>query len=149
MKEQALNKYAEFLMKFSKLGIGVIVIILIVFAIAFFVFVKIGCIKELIVRIALVVFLLLMPVTYFTSVLPYQLDIKQQSYEKYVGEFYVESYYFATNSGVHILLKRPTDKKSVKYRAPANLQNIEENTSYYGELTIAKHSKVLVDISIE
>ena len=86
MNEQALNKYAEFLMKFSKIGIGLIVIILIVFTIAFFVCAKIGCIKELSVRITLIAILLLIPVVYFTSVLPYQLDIKQQSYEKYVGE---------------------------------------------------------------
>lgn len=81
---------------------------------------------------------------YFIYVLPCQLDINNQSYEEYVGEFYVEEY-GKRGKGVYIFIKKPEDKKSICYRAPGHII-IETDTSYIGSFIIAKHSRTLVDI---
>ncbi len=148
MSEQALTKYAEQLSGYSKLATGIMIVIFIVFLIMLLVCVIIGAIKERSIKITLGIFLLLPIVVYVTSVLPYRLDIKQQSYETYQGEFYVEKYYFATRSGTYILLKTENDSQSIRYKAPGNLEGIEDDTYYNGEFVIAKHSKTLVDMSV-
>ena len=149
MNEQSVARYAERLTSYTKIGITVIVIVFVLFSVFFFKCLKDGVLKDKGIVIALILLLLIAPVVYITSVLPYHLDIKQQTYEKYQGEFYIEDYYYATRSGTYILIKRSGEKNSTRYRAPSDLTEIKANTTYTGEFTIAKHSKVLLEIAVE
>lgn len=149
MGEQNLANYEELLNSYSRVGTTVIIIAIIIFLIMFFVSFRSAIIKQRGVKVALALLLLIPIVLYFTSVLPYQLDIKQQAYEEYQGEFYVEDYYYATRSGTYILIKTKDNKESIRYRAPSDLKEIKINTTYEGMFVIAKHSKTLVDISVE
>lgn len=106
--------------------------------------IKFKFLKE--IRIYLLLGILVLIIGYFMGVYPYQRDISSESYQKYTGEFYVEEYSFSTNSGVHILIKFPDSKESTRYRAPGNLESIENNTTYYGVLVYGKHSKGIVEI---
>ncbi len=148
MNQQSIIKYEEQLTSYTKIGIAIIIIVLIVFAVFVFMFFKNGGFKDKGVLICLTLLLAIVPMVYITSILPYRLDIKQQTYEKYQGKFYIEDYYYATRKGTYILIRRDGENNSVRYKAPANLTGIEVNTTYTGEFIIAKHSKVLLDITI-
>ena len=149
MDEQSVIKYAEQLKSYTKIGIAIIIIVFVVFALFFLISLKDGSLKDKVILIGLILLLMIAPIVYITSVLPYHLDIKQQTYEKYQGEFYIEDYYYATRKGTYILIKRNDEKVSVRYKAPSNLTGIEVNTTYIGEFIIAKHSQVLLDIKVE
>lgn len=149
MNQQSIIKYEEQLTSYTKVGIAIIIIVLIVFVIFISVFLKNNGLKDKSVLICLALLLVIVPTVYITSILPYRIDIKQQTYEEYQGEFYIEDYYYATRSGTYILIKCNGEKDSVRYRAPSDLTGIEVNTTYTGEFIIAKHSKVLLDITIE
>lgn len=137
---QSLSSYMKAPMAMLIIG-SVMLLLLVAFAIKFKFF------KE--IRIYLILGILVLIVGYFMGVYPYQQDISTESYQEYTGEFYVEEYAFYTNSGVHIRIKFPDSKKSTRYRAPGNLEGIENNTTYYGVLVYGKHSKGIVDIEIE
>ena len=147
MSEQNITNYEELLISHIRVGVTIIIIAIIIFSIMLFESLRSGLIKKKSIKVAMALFLLIPVVIYFTSVLPYQLDIKQQTYVKYQGEFYVEDYYYATRSGTYILLKTKDNTESIRYRAPSDLKEIKINTSYEGMFVIAKHSKTLVDIS--
>ena len=101
------------------------------------------------IRIYLLLGVLALIGGYFMGVYPYQRDISTEAYQQYEGEFYVEEYYFATNSGVHMLIKFPDGERSIRYRAPAGIEGIENNTSYHGTLVWGKNSKAIVEIEMK
>lgn len=103
--------------------------------------------KEL--RVYLVLGILALIVGYFMGVYPYHRDISTNAYQTYTGEFYVEEYYFSTNSGVHLLIKFPDSEKSIRYRAPGDIETIKNNTTYDGILVYGKLSKGIVEIKAE
>ena len=144
MSEQEVIQFNEFLSRRMEISLGVIIIAFIVFLIMFISSLKTGLIKELDLQIAFALFFVLLVVGYLIEVLPYQLDIKQQSYVEYTGEFYVEDYYFGNRDGPFIFIKYPDKEKSIKYKALSNLQGVENETTYNGSIIIAKHSKTVV-----
>ena len=101
------------------------------------------------IRVYLMLGILVLLVGYFMGVYPYQRDMSTDAYQEYKGEFYVEEYYFSTNSGVHMLIKFPGSNKSARYKAPGNIEGIENNTVYYGVLVYGENSKAIVDIEFE
>lgn len=147
MNEQSTAKYSELLTSYLKIGIAIIIIAFVVFLIFFCISLKSGSIKDKGILIGLILLLLIEPTVYITSVLPYQLDIKQQAYEEYQGQFYVEDYY-ASRNGTYIFISY-NKQRSVRYKAPSSLTEIEANATYSGKFIVSKHSKVLVDISVD
>lgn len=148
MDEQTILKYEEQLTSYAKIGISIIIIILIIFSILFLMFLKNGGLKDKGLLIGLFSFLVIGIMVYITSVLPYNLDIKQHAYETYQGNFYIEDYYYATSSGTYILIRRNDENFSIRYKAPPDLSEIKPNNTYTGEFTIAKNSKVLLEIKV-
>lgn len=146
MNEQDIFQFNERVSRYLDISIIVIIAMLIVFLILLIVCLKIGAIKDTSVRIAFAAFALLILFAYLITALPYQLDMREKAYVEYSGEFYVESY-FSTKSGMYITIKRPEDKKIIRYRAPGNLTEIEDDTSYTGSFIFSKRSKVLVAIN--
>ena len=110
MNESTLFEYAEKLSRYVKIGftiMGIAFVILVVLALVCW---KFECLKEKSVLIIFALFIILIVTVYFTSVFPYQLDIKKQSYKKYTGEFYVEDYYKTSRSvSEYILIKIPNE----------------------------------------
>ena len=146
MDIQKYTEYAERLSRYFKLPLIVLCIGLFVLVISFFVVIKLKCLKTM--SIILITCLRVGLFGYYFRVYLYQKDIKNNDYIEYTGEFYVESYYYATKSGLFILIKTPNDEKPVKYRAYGNI-DVDNETSYYGKFVVGKNSKALVDISIE
>lgn len=138
--EQILYSYMKAPIVMLIVGFAVL-LALCVFAIKFQFF------KE--IRILLLAGIVVLIAGYFLGVYPYQRDITTQAYEKYTGEFYVEEYYFATNSGVNMRIQFPGDDKSSRFRAPGNLENIEDDTTYQGVVVYGKNSKAIVEIVLE
>ena len=144
MNEETINKFETILTKCIYADMWFIVLATIVLLIGIIWVSKIGALKEPSIIIPIIICFCLVLALYFIYVLPCQLDINNQSYEEYVGEFYVEEY-GARGKGVYIFIKKPEDKKSIRYRAPGHII-IETDTSYIGSFIIAKHSRTLVDI---
>lgn len=138
--EQRLFSYMKAPIVMLIVGIGIL-LLLTVLAIKFKFF------KE--IRIYLILGILALIVGSFMGVYPYQRDISAEAYEEYTGEFYVEEYYFSTNSGVFMQIKFPDSNKSIRYKAPGNIEGIENHTYYYGVIIYGKNSKGIVDIKIE
>ena len=104
-----------------------------------------------------IIFLLIM--TMFTW-LPHKIDIKNENYITYTGEFYVKEFIVGTGSE-RIWIKKEDEDKVKKYNVirntydDANVKNgniyqyIEEDTSYKGTFVYSKYSNVLVDIYVE
>lgn len=137
---QRLSSYMKVPIVMLVIGLGILLVLAVLaFKFKFF--------KE--IRIYLVLGILALMVGYFMGVYPYQQDISTEAYQKYIGEFYVEEYYFSTNSGVHMLIKFPDSEKSIRYRAPGDIEGIENNTTYYGVLVYGKYSKGIVEIRAE
>ena len=145
MNNQDVIVYIEQLKSYANIGVAIIVFILVVFSISFCLFKKIGCLKDKAIQIGFVLLLTIAVIVFLTSVLPYHLDIRQQSFIEYCGDFYVEDYY-VTRSGTYILIKTDGDS-SIRYKASSNLVGIEKSTAYNGKFVIAKHSKILLDIT--
>ena len=143
MNIQKYDEYAEILLRYIKLPKIAICIGLLVLFILLFVAIKLKCLKSF--SIWLIIGLLTVLLAYYFSVYTYQKDIKNNDYIEYTGEFYVESYYYATKSGLFILIKTPEDEKPIKYRAYGNI-DINNKTSYYGTFVVGKNSKALVDL---
>lgn len=145
MNIQKYNEYAGILSKYIKLPIIVLCIGLLILVVLLFVAIKLKCLKSF--SVWLIIGVLIASFAYYFRVYVYQKDIRNNDYIEYTGEFYIESYYYATKSGLFILIKTPEDEKSIKYRAYGNI-DVNNKTSYYGTFVVGKNSKALVDISI-
>lgn len=132
-------------MNYTKTGWAIIIIVCIVFAVLLFMSLKSGIIKDKSVLIGLTLLLLIAPVIYIISILPYKQDINEKSYREYQGEFFVDDYY-TTKGGTYILIRTDSDIPT-RYRAPSN-SAVSAESFYHGKFVIARHSKTLLEISV-
>lgn len=150
MNELTLFEYAEKLSRYVKIGFTIMGIAFVILVVLVLVCWKFECLKEKSVLIIFALFIILIVTVYFTSVFPYQLDIKQQSYKKYMGEFYVEDYYKTSRSvSEYILIKLPNENYSTKYKIHESYIEIEPNTVYDGSFVYAEKSKTIVEIKMK
>lgn len=141
------SSYEQMLRAFMKVPITMLIVgVLVLLGLSIFA-VKFQFLKD--IRMFLLAGIVVLVAGYFLGVYPYQRDIATQAYEEYIGEFYVEEYYFATNSGVNMRIQFPGQDKSIRYKASGNLENIESDTTYKGVVVYGKHSKAIVEIVLE
>ena len=103
-------------------------------------------------KLALITFLTSIAISlfiYFSSILPYQIDINKKDYIVYTGEFYIEEYFTSNRTDAYIFIVMPNDEKSIRYTVACDIDEIESDTSYYGYFVYAKKTKALVDIKID
>ena len=87
-------------------------------------------------------------IVYFTSVLPYQMDINEKDYIVYTGEFYVEEYFSSNRTETYMVISIPNEA-SIRYIVACEADGVEKDTSYYGTFAYGKRTKALVDIEID
>ena len=87
-------------------------------------------------------------IVYFTSVLPYQMDINEKDYIVYTGEFYVEEYFSSNRTEAYMVISIPNEA-SIRYMVACEADGVEKDTSYYGTFAYGKRTKALVNIEID
>ena len=84
---------------------------------------------------------------YFTSVFPIQRDIRENAYETYTGEFYVDECY-GSKTNVYITIKCGDQNKVKRYTVLCDVKEVENYTTYNGIIVYSKHSKYLLNIDL-
>lgn len=149
MNEDVIFEYATKLSRYIKIGATIIGIVFVVFLVIFFICWKVGCLKDKFVRVVLLLFLISIPVLYFTSVFPYFSDVKNQSYERYDGEFYVDQYYRTSGSASeYIFIQLPDETSPKRYNINGLHSEIQSRKTYNGYFVYGKRSKTIVEINI-
>ena len=144
-----MDQYSEYnaqLNDYITFSFGIIILVCVVVLALIVVCIKFKC-KQMII-VSLIGGVLISLIIYSSSILPYQMDIKENSYKTYTGEFFVEEYYFVNRSGTYMLIKLGSEDNSVRYRVLCDVPLIENSKMYNGTIVYSKRSKCLVNIDI-
>ena len=81
----------------------------------------------------------------FFSVIPTKLDLNEEAYETYKGEFWVDNTDYGRGCPT-ARIKLIKDQKTVNYKFSVHLEpDFEEKTNYTGYIVYSKRSKIIVD----
>ena len=146
--KQEYNDYSEKLIQYIKSNVMILIIVVCIFVIFSFILYLLFKEKKIFIYLALSAVLLCLFV-YITSIFPYQYDIKNNGYEEYIGDFFVEqSNYYGSRGGPSYILIRTNNKtKSVRYIYAIDSIDVKDNTYYHGKIVWSERSKVLVDFN--
>ena len=86
---------------------------------------------------------------FFLGFYPLQKDIDENAYITYEGELYIERCYHPYRSSVYILIKETGADKAIRYKVLCDVDQVRDDTIYFGYFVYAKSSGALVDIYID
>ncbi len=140
--------YDTLLSKELSFNVGIIVIFSIVIIALIFSSIKFFGSKKLSI-ISAVMGLVIIIGIYWFCINPYRVDVKDQAYDTYRGEFYVSEYTISNRGGEYIYIQTLNNSSISRYKVICDADGIKNNTTYYGYFVVAKNSKALVDIYFE
>ena len=135
------DSYTEYLFKvFYQRLITMIVIMVVLIGLTIWVFLKK---EETGIKVLFIGFILALIIASLFFVLPYGLDVKQQSYVTYTGNYCVEEIVMVKGDGLHAIINVNGETYRMKASFVKNDICLGENE---GTIIYSKHTKILFNV---